>query len=103
MKTGSRIKIIPAEDILYLEAADDYVKIHTAEGSFLKNKTMNFFEKSLDPASFVRTHRSYIVNIREITRIDPYEKEHYRAVLKSNALIPVSKTGYAKLKEVLGI
>lgn len=103
VKTGSRIKIIPAEDILYLEAADDYVKIHTAEGAFLKNKTMNFFEKSLDPASFVRTHRSYIVNIREITRIDPYEKEHYRAVLKSNALIPVSKTGYAKLKEVLGI
>lgn len=103
VKTGSRIKIIPAEDILFLEAADDYVKIHTTEGAFLKNKTMNFFEKSLDPASFVRTHRSYIVNIKEITRIDPYEKEHYRAILKSNAPIPVSKTGYAKLKEVLGI
>jgi two-component system, LytTR family, response regulator len=103
VKTGSRIKIIPSEDIFFLEAADDYVKIHTAEGGFLKNKTMNFFEKTLDASSFVRTHRSYIVNIREITRIDPYEKEHYRAVLRSQALVPVSKTGYGKLKEVLGI
>src|SRR6476659_7425362 len=72
VKTGSKIKIIPVHDVFYLEAADDYVKVHTQEGSFLKNKTMSHFENTLDPQQFVRSHRSYIVNIQQITRIDPY-------------------------------
>jgi len=103
VKTGSKIRIIPANDILYLEAADDYVKIHTSEGAFLKNKTMSYFEKTLDPQQFVRTHRSYIVNIQLIHRIDPYEKENYLAVLTTGAQVPVSKSGYTRLKTVLGI
>ena len=103
VKTNGKIKIIPVSDIIYLEAADDYVKIFTAEGSFLKNKTMGYFEKTLDPKQFVRTHRSYIVNVQQITRIEPYEKESYMGILKSSAQVPVSKTGYQKLKVVLGI
>jgi len=103
VKTGSKIKIIPVEDVFYLEAADDYVKIHTKEGAFLKNKTMNHFEHSLDKNLFVRTHRSCIVNIQQITRIDPYEKDNHIAILKSGGRVSVSKTGYAKLKQVLGI
>ena len=103
VKTGSKIKIIPTEDIHYLEADDDYVKIYTQEGCFLKNKTMAFFEKTLDPNSFVRTHRSFIVNVKLITRIDPYEKEQHIAHLKTGASINVSKNGYVKLKQVLGI
>lgn len=103
VKTGSKIKIIPVEDVYYLEAADDYVKIHTREGAFLKNKTMNHFEQSLDKNLFVRTHRSCIVNIQQITRIDPYEKDNHIAILKSGGRVSVSKTGYAKLKQVLGI
>jgi two-component system LytT family response regulator len=103
VKTAGKIKIIPIPDILYLEAADDYVKIYTKEGSFLKNKTMSFFESALPQNQFVRTHRSYIINVQEITRIDPYEKENHLAILKSGARIPVSKNGYGKLKEVLGI
>ena len=103
VKTGTKIKIIPVEDVHYLEASDDYVKIHTKEGSFLKNKTMSYFEKSLDKALFVRTHRSYIVNIQQITRLDAYEKDSHSAVLKSGAVVHVSKSGYSKLKEVLGI
>ncbi len=103
VKTGSKIKIIPVEDVFYLEAADDYVKIHTKEGAFLKNKTMNHFEQSLDKNLFVRTHRSCIVNIQQITRIDPYEKDNHIAILKSGGRVSVSKTGYAKLKQVLGI
>jgi len=87
----------------YLEAADDYVKIHTKEGAFLKNKTMSHFERLLDPDQFVRTHRSYIVNVQLVSRINPYEKESYLAQLKTGAQVPVSKTGYAKLKTVLGI
>jgi len=103
VKTGTKVKIIPVADVTYLEADDDYVSIHTAEGSFLKNKTMSFFEQTLDPGRFVRVHRSYIVSVQEITRIDPYEKDAHLAILKSGAKIPVSKTGYVKLKQVLGI
>ena len=103
VKNGGKIKIIPTHQIHYLEAADDYVKIHTEEGSFLKNKTMGYFEKSLPSSQFVRTHRSYLVQVQEITRIDPYEKENHLAILRSGARIPVSKAGYAKLKTVLGI
>jgi two-component system LytT family response regulator len=103
VKTGGKIKIIMLPHILYLEAADDYVKIYTAEGAFLKNKTMGYYEQSLPANSFVRTHRSFIVNVQEITRIDPYEKEAHLAILKSGIKIPVSKAGYAKLKAVLGL
>ena len=103
VKTGTKVKIIPVQDVLYLAADDDYVSVYTAEGSFLKNKTMNFFEQMLDPKYFVRVHRSYIIAIQQITRIDPYEKDAHLAILKSGAKIPVSKTGYVKLKQVLGI
>ena len=103
VKTGSKIKIIPVHDVFYFEAADDYVKVHTQEGSFLKNKTMSHFEKTLDPQQFVRSHRSYIVNIQQITRIDPYEKDNHVAILKSGAKVPVSRNGYVKLRTVLGL
>ena len=103
VKTGSKIKIIPVDDIYYLEAADDYVKIHTKEGAFLKNKTMSHFEDTLDAQVFVRTHRSYMVHIQRITRIEPYEKENFVALLTNGAQVPVSKSGYSRLKTVLGI
>jgi len=103
VKTGGKIKIIPVEDIHYLEAADDYVKIHTHHGAFLKNRTMSWFERALDPTQFVRTHRSYILNVQQVTRIDPYEKDSHLCVLQSGAQVPVSKAGYVKLKGVLGL
>lgn len=103
IKNGVKIKIISISEIQYLEAADDYVKVFTADGHFLKNKTMGFFESTLPKGQFVRTHRSYIINVQEITRIDPYEKESHLAILKSGASIPVSKSGYLKLKTVLGL
>ncbi len=103
VKTGTKVKIIPVADVQYLQADDDYVSVITQEGAFLKNKTMSFFEQTLDPRHFVRVHRSYILSVQEITRIDPYEKDSHLAILKSGAKIPVSKTGYAKLKQVLGI
>jgi len=103
VKNGSKIKIIPVHDVFYLEAADDYVKIHTSEGYFLKNKTMAHFEQALDQQQFVRSHRSYIVNVQQITRIDPYEKDNHIAILRSGAKVPVSRGGYGKLKSVLGL
>jgi two-component system LytT family response regulator len=103
VKDGSKIKIIPVNKIHYLEAADDYAKIVTAEGTFLKKRTMAFFEKSLSSYHFVRIHRSYIVNSQLITRIDPYEKDNHLILLTTGEKLPVSKIGYSKLKEVLGI
>lgn len=103
VKTGTKVKIIPIQDVQYLSADDDYVNVHTQEGSYLKNKTMAFFEKALDENQFVRVHRSYIVKVQEITRIDPYEKDSHIAILRSGAKVPVSKAGYARLKQVLGI
>lgn len=103
VKDNGKVKIIPTTHIRYLEAADDYVKIHTADGVFLKNKTMGFFEEALEAQNFIRIHRSYIINVQLITRIDPYEKENHLAVLSIGVKLPVSKAGYAKLKQVLGI
>jgi two-component system LytT family response regulator len=103
VKEGGNIRIIPVHEILYLEAYDDYVKIYTAKEMFLKKKTMSFYESTLDPAQFVRVHRSYILQLAQLTRIEPLEKETYVALLKNNTRIPLSKTGYTKLKSVLGL
>lgn len=103
VKTGNKIKIIPIQQIHYLEASDDYVKIFTEEGSYLKKQTMSLLEQQLSTTQFIRTHRSYIINIQYITRIDPYEKENHLAILKSGAKVPVSKTGYPKLKTAFGL
>ena len=103
VKDNGKIKIIPVAKVQYLEAADDYVKIFTSEGSFLKKKTMQYFEDSLPPQEFIRIHRSYIINAQLITRIDLHEKDSHLVLLTTGARLPVSKAGYAKLKEVLGI
>jgi len=103
VKDGTKIKIIPVNQIQFIEAADDYVKVVTAEGNFLKKKTMSFFETTLAAHQFVRIHRSYIINTQLITRIDAYEKENHLAILTSGAKLPVSKAGYSKLRELLGI
>lgn len=103
VKEGSNIRIIPTHEILYIEAYDDYVKIFTQKEMFLKKKTMNFYEQALDPSQFVRVHRSYILQLQQLTRIEPLEKDTHVALLKNGVRVPLSKTGYAKLKMVLGL
>ena len=103
VKTGHAIKIIPVESIIYLEADDDYVRIHTSDGTYLKNKTMASFERQLNPMQFVRVHRSFLIRVAHITRLESYEKEGYLAILDTGQKINVSKTGYARLKQLLGM
>jgi len=103
VKVGNNIRIIPVADVLYLEAYDDYVKIHTGEGVFLKKKTMGYFERALDPTRFVRVHRSYILSLPQLTRIEPLEKDAHVALLRNGARISLSKAGYTKLRAVLGL
>ncbi len=103
VKKGQNIVVLPVQRIYYFEAFDDYLKIHTAEGFYLKKKTMAYFEKTLDASQFVRVHRSYLLNLQELTRIEPMEKDNHVALLKNGSRVPLSQAGFAKLKSVLGI
>jgi two-component system LytT family response regulator len=103
VREGGNIRIIPVHEIQYLEAYDDYVKIFTVKEMFLKKKTMSFYEQSLNAEQFLRVHRSYIIQLNQLTRIEPLEKDTHVALLKSGVRIPLSRTGYAKLKTVLGL
>ena len=103
VKKGSNIVILPVHTVHYIEAFDDYVKVHTKEGFYLKKKTMSHYETTLDPSQFVRIHRSFLLNLQELTRIEPMEKDNHVALLKSGVRVPLSQSGYVKLKEVLGI
>jgi two-component system LytT family response regulator len=101
IRTGQKILIIPVKDIKYLEAQDDYVMIYSEKGNFLKQKTMKYFEENLDPAEFIRIHRSYIVNILNVKQIELMEKETFNTLLYDGKKLPVSKSGYQSLKELL--
>lgn len=103
VKDGSNIKIIPLNEVLYIEAADDYAKITTAEKYYLKHQRMMQFEVQLPEQQFVRIHRSYIVNLQHIQKVELYEKEQYCVILRNQKKLPVSRNGYGKLKTVLGI
>lgn len=101
VKSGSRIHVIAVEQIICLEAEGDYVMIHTRDGQFLKEKTMKFFENTLNKQQFVRIHRSSIVNVAEIARIEQFEKDSYIAILKNNYKLKLSQSGYKTLKTIL--
>jgi len=103
VKTRHKIEVIPVTDISYIEADDDYVTIHTGNEKFLKEKTMKYMELHLDPAQFVRIHRSYIVNVNQIARMELYQKETYHVLLKNGASIRASNTGYKELKHLLNL
>jgi two-component system LytT family response regulator len=103
VKNGANIKIIPVSEVLYLEAFDDYVKIYTTEGMQLKKKTLSHYEQTLDTNKFLRVHRSYIIQLQQLTKVEPYDGNNHIALLKTGQKIPVSRNGYLKLKEVLGI
>jgi two-component system, LytTR family, response regulator len=101
VKTGSKIKVIPVDQILYVESQDDYVMIYTTDGKYLKQQTMKYFEQHLDPKNFIRIHRSYIANIDAIKQLELYEKNAYVAVLSNGAKLKVSDSGYKVLKSVM--
>jgi two-component system, LytTR family, response regulator len=103
VRAGNNIRIIPVGEVQYLEACDDYVKIHTKDGVFLKKQTMSYYEKALSPEQFVRVHRSFILALSQLTRIEPFEKDSHVALLRSGERIALSKGGYTRLRSVLGI
>ncbi|MGE4289601.1 MAG: LytR/AlgR family response regulator transcription factor [Salinivirgaceae bacterium] len=101
VKKGGDIHMIPVEELLYIEAKDDYVMLYTPKGRYLKEKTMKYYENHLDEQEFVRVHRSYIVRVDQVKRLEPYGKSSYLAILGQGQKINVSLSGYRKLKDVL--
>ena len=102
VRDGPKVDIIPCERLDYAEAQDDYVLLRSQAKNYLKQETISNLETSLDPAKFVRIHRSYIVNLERIAKIEPYTKDSRVAVLSDGTKLPVSRSGYARLKELLG-
>lgn len=101
VRKGNSLNLIPVEQIRYVEAQDDYVMIYHKTGKALKQQTMKFYEENLPKDDFVRIHRSYIVKVEEIKRIEPYGKDNHIAILHSDDRLPVSRAGYKHLKEEL--
>jgi len=100
IKDGPKISVVQVDEIKYLEAQDDYIMIYSREGKFLKQKTMKYFEEHLSPSDFVRIHRSYIASVKRIKKIELLEKESYQIILEDKTALPVSKSGYDKIKEI---
>jgi two-component system, LytTR family, response regulator len=101
VKDGTRVTLIPCSKLEYAESQDDYVALASEGKKHLKQQTIASLEASLDPKVFVRIHRSYLVNLERVVRIEPYGKDSRMAILATGARLPVSKTGYARLKTLL--
>jgi two-component system LytT family response regulator len=101
VKDGTRVTIIPVAKLDYAEAQDDYVALASQGKKHLKQQTIASLEAALDLARFVRIHRSYIVNFERVARIEPYGKDSRLAILTDGMRLPVSRTGYARLKALL--
>jgi len=102
VKDGTRVHIFPAAKLDYAEAQDDYVAMASQGKKYLKQQTISNLESSLDPKNFVRIHRSYLVNLERVARLEPYGKDSHIAILHDGARLPVSRAGLARLKEFLG-
>ena len=102
VKDGARVHVIPIAKLDYVEAQDDYVALHSEGKSYLKQQTISSLEASLDPAWFVRVHRSFLVNLANVSKIEPYTKDTRLAILSDGSQIPVSRAGYVRLRELMG-
>ena len=102
VKDGTRVQIIPVAKLDYAEAQDDYIALASQGKKYLKQQTISSLEALLDPKNFVRIHRSYVVNLERVTRLEPYGKDTHVVMLSDGSRLPVSRTGLARLKAFLG-
>lgn len=101
IKDGTRVHVLPVAQLDYAEAQDDYVALHSCGKTYLKQQTISGLETALDPARFVRVHRSFLVNLERVAKIEPYTKDTRMAVLGDGSQIPVSRAGFMRLKELM--
>jgi two-component system LytT family response regulator len=102
VRDGAKIHVIPLDKLDYAEAQDDYVALHSEGKSYLKQQPISELEAVLDAERFVRIHRSAIVNLERVARIEPYAKDSRVAILADGTRLPVSRAGYARLLEAMG-
>jgi len=101
VRDGTRVHIIPVAKLDYVEAQDDYIALASEGHKYLKQQTIASLESALDPKNFLRIHRSYLVNLSRVAKIEPYGKDSKVAVLTNDARLPVSRAGYDRLRAVL--
>lgn len=102
VKDGTRVQIIPIAKLDYAEAQDDYIALASQGKKYLKQQTISSLEGSLDPKNFLRIHRSYLVNLERVSKLEPYTKDSYVVILHDGTRLPVSRAGYARLRALLG-
>lgn len=102
VKDGARVHIIPVARLDFAEAQDDYISLVSNGKTYLKQQTIASLEESLDPRQFIRIHRSYIVNLDRVVKMEPYTKDTKVAVLNDGKQLPVSRSGYQRLTALLG-
>jgi len=102
IREGGRVHVLPVEKIDFVEAQDDYLSFVSGGKRQRKQQTMADIEGQLDRSRFVRIHRSFLLNVERLSRIEPYAKDSWLAVLADGTRLPVSRTGYSRLKELIG-
>src|SRR3954470_12119479 len=101
IRDGANVHVLPVDKIDYVEAQDDYVAFKSEGKQYLKDQTLGAVEGTLDPARFVRIHRSFILNIDRISKVELYAKDSRMAILRDGTRLPVSRAGYARLSQLL--
>ena len=97
IRDGAEVHVVPIDKVDYVEAQDDYIAVRTGERALLKDQALGDLEKQLDPRRFVRIHRSYLLNLDRLARVETDERENRQAVLSDGRKLPVSRSGYARL------
>ncbi|HEU4950356.1 MAG TPA: response regulator [Holophagaceae bacterium] len=98
VKDGAKVTLVPLDRLDYVQAQDDYVLLRTEGRDLLKQQTLSSLESQLDGTRFIRIHRSYILNLDRLVRLEQDSKEHWEALLREGTRLPVSKTGYQRLR-----
>ena len=101
IRDGANVHVLPVDTIDFVEAQDDYVAFKSEGKQYLKDQTLSAVEVTLDPARFVRIHRSFILNIDRISKVELYAKDSRMAILRDGTRLPVSRAGYARLSQLL--
>ncbi len=101
IRDGANVHVLPVDAIDYIEAQDDYVAFKSAGKSYLKDQTLSAVEAALDPSRFVRVHRSFVLNVDRLAKVELYAKDSRIAILRDGSRLPVSRAGYARLSQLL--
>lgn len=102
IRDGGNVHVVPTDAVDVITAQDDYVQVQAGGKKYLKQQTMGEIESLLDPKRFVRIHRSTIINIDRLAKIELYAKDSRVATLKDGSTWNVSRAGYERLRELMG-